>query len=55
MFLCLRTWAQGVIMDSFRIGFKHGFRIASLPDHSLLNSGSRLFLASGAVLRCSCN
>ena len=38
---------QGVIMDTFRIGLKHGFNIPSLPDHSLLNSGSRLFLASG--------
>lgn len=35
-------------MDFFRITLKHGFRIASLPDRSLLNSGMRLFLASGA-------
>lgn len=34
-------------MDLFRIDFKHGFQIHSLPDRSLLNNGSRLFLASG--------
>lgn len=38
---------QGVIMDALRIGFRGGFHIASLPEHSLLNSGMRLFLASG--------
>ncbi|KAL4424382.1 hypothetical protein ABPG75_001683 [Micractinium tetrahymenae] len=41
--------SQGVLMDAFRIGLKHGFNIASLPENSLLNSGSRLFLASGCI------
>ncbi|KAL4420864.1 hypothetical protein ABPG77_002823 [Micractinium sp. CCAP 211/92] len=41
--------SQGVLMDAFRIGLKHGFNISSLPEDSLLNSGSRLFLASGCV------
>lgn len=38
---------QGMLMDVFRIGFKHGFNVPSLSEHSLLNSGFRLFLASG--------
>ena len=37
-----------MLMDFFRIGpLRRGFRIPSLPERSLLNNGSRLFLASG--------
>ncbi|PSC67761.1 MFS general substrate transporter [Micractinium conductrix] len=42
--------SQGMLMDFFRIGpLRRGFRIPSLPERSLLNNGSRLFLASGCV------
>ena len=41
---------QGVLMDFFRIRWKHGFDVPSLSGKSLLNNGNRLFLASGVGL-----
>ena len=38
---------QGMLMDVFRLGLKHGFNLPSFGEHSLLNSGFRMFLASG--------
>lgn len=37
------------MQDVFRIRLRHGFDIPSLPPHSLLNSGNRLFLFSGCI------
>ncbi|GAB4823238.1 hypothetical protein N2152v2_010284 [Parachlorella kessleri] len=42
--------AQGMLMDVFRLGLKHGFNLPSFGEHSLLNSGFRMFLASGAIV-----
>jgi hypothetical protein len=36
-------------MDVFRIRFKHGFGLPGFAADSLLNSGNRLFLASGEM------
>ena len=41
-------------MDVFRIGLRGGFHLPSLGPHALLNNGTRLFLASGAVVVCVC-
>lgn len=38
---------QGMLMDVFRIGLKHGFGLPGWDEHALLNSGFRMFLASG--------
>lgn len=43
--------AQGVVMDALRLGLPRGFDLPALPAGSLLNSGMRLFLASGALPR----
>ena len=39
--------AQGMFMDVFRLGLKHGFNLPSMGEHALLNNGFRMFLASG--------
>lgn len=45
--LSVSILCQGVLMDFFRIRWKHGFDVPSMSGKSLLNNGNRLFLASG--------
>eukprot|EP00887_Chlorella_sp_A99_P006636 scaffold3.g6636.t1 len=43
------AFVQGMLLDVFRIRWRRGFNLPSLPPRSLLNSGNRLFLASGCI------
>lgn len=45
----LAALSQGLLVDVFRITFRHGFRIDSLSEHNLLNNGTRLFLFTGFI------
>ena len=40
---------QGLLLDVFRLKFQDGFHIGSLDSDHVLNNGTRLFVASGAI------